>query len=126
VGRLADGWLPSFVTPSEVADAKVIVERVAADHDRAIDPEHFGVLIPYAMTDLPETFLAAVAARRPGLADAGELVPLGFDALAAQIRRFVDVGFSKFVVVPTEEPADGAGWTDHLEAVAAALLPLEN
>ncbi len=125
VGRLADGWLPSFVTPTEAADGKIVVESVAAEHGRTIDPEHFGVLVPYAMTTLPEAFLAAVAARRPGLADASELVPLGWDALAAHLRRFVDVGFSKFVVVPTEEPADADGWTAHLEQAAAALLPLE-
>lgn len=125
VGRLADGWLPSFVTPSQAAEGKVVVERTAAEHGRAIDPEHFGVLIPYAMTALPEAFVAAVAARRPDVAGPGELVPLGWDALAAHVRRFVDAGFSKFVIVPTEEPAGGEAWTAHLEQAAEVLLPLE-
>ncbi|MFM7870852.1 MAG: LLM class flavin-dependent oxidoreductase, partial [Actinomycetota bacterium] len=48
VGRLADGWLPSFVTPDDVARGRTVIESVAAEHDREIDPEHFGALIPYA------------------------------------------------------------------------------
>ena len=47
VGRLGDGWLPSFATVDEVRDGITVVQQVAAEHDRAIDPEHFGVLIPY-------------------------------------------------------------------------------
>ena len=125
VGRLADGWLPSFVTPADAAAGKATVEAVAAEHGRAIDPEHYGVLIPYVMTALPEQLIAALAACRSGLADPAELVPLGWTALAAQIARFVDVGFSKFVVVPTEEPAAAPGWHGHLAEAADALLPLE-
>jgi hypothetical protein len=34
----------------------------------------------------------------------------------------VDVGFSKFVVVPVGDPPD---WTAELEALAAAVLPLQ-
>jgi probable F420-dependent oxidoreductase len=125
VGRLADGWLPSFVTPADVERARVTVDAVAAEHDRMIDPEHYGVLVPYAMTELPTAFIAAVAQRRPDLTDPAAIVPLGWEALAAQLRRFVDVGFSKFVVVPLEEPPTADAWTAHLEAAAAHLLPLQ-
>src|SRR5262245_24094800 len=45
VGRLGDGWLPSFVTPAEAAAGRVIVEQAATEHERVIDPEHFGVLV---------------------------------------------------------------------------------
>jgi hypothetical protein len=83
------------------------------------------VLVPYAMTELPTAFIAAVAQRRPDLADPAAIVPLGWEALAAQIRRFVDVGFSKFVVVPLEEPPSAGEWTAHLEEAAEHLLPLQ-
>ena len=53
VGRLSDGWLPSFCTPEQVADGRVIVEEAAADAGRAIDPEHFGALVAYARTAIP-------------------------------------------------------------------------
>src|SRR5262249_9606295 len=48
-GRLADGWLPSFVRPADAETGRAVIDKVAAEHDRAIDPEHFGALIPYAL-----------------------------------------------------------------------------
>ena len=57
VGRLADGWLPSFVTPDDVARGREVIEQVAAEHGRQIDPEHFGALIPYATGPVPDTML---------------------------------------------------------------------
>jgi hypothetical protein len=41
VGRLADGWLPSFVTPDDAAQGWQTVTRIAEEHNREIDPEHF-------------------------------------------------------------------------------------
>ena len=38
------------------------------------------------------------------------------------LERFIDVGFSKFVLVPLVEPM---AWDDELEAVAAEVLPLQ-
>lgn len=125
VGRVADGWLPSFVTPPRAAEDRRVVEAAAAEHGRTIDPEHFGVLIPYAMRELPHAMIAALANRRRDPGDAADIVPVGLDALAEQISRFVEVGFSKFVVVPFEEPDGSAAWAAHLEEAAARLLPLE-
>ena len=38
VGRLADGWLPSFVTPEEVSESRLVVEQAASEAGRTIDP----------------------------------------------------------------------------------------
>lgn len=121
VGRLGDGWLPSFVTPAEAVAGRATIEQVAADHERAIPDDHWGVLIPYSLEPPPTEALARLARRRPD-ADLTEIVPVGWDALAGFVKRFVDVGFTKFVVAPFAEPAD---WTDHLTAAAESLLPLE-
>lgn len=123
VGRLADGWLPSFVTPRDVAAARPIVERVAREHDRAVPDDHFGALIPYSHQPLPDALRAGLAARRPDLDDIGVLVPQGWDQLLALIDRFVDVGTTKFVVLPISEPADADAWVSELEAASAVLLP---
>ena len=64
VGRMADGWLPSFVTPADAASGRVLIEQVAAEHDRAIEDDHYGVLIPYAMGPVPDAF-ASCPARPP-------------------------------------------------------------
>jgi probable F420-dependent oxidoreductase len=122
VGRLGDGWLPSFVTPDDAAAGRATIEQVAAEHGRAIDPEHFGVLVPYATGAVPEAMAAALARRRPGV-DLADIVPVGLDGLAALIERFVAAGTSKFVALPLTEPE--ATLTDHLEALAAAVLPLQ-
>ncbi len=102
-----------------------MIEQVAADHDRAIEEDHYGVLIPYTLDAVPDILVAQLARRRPDLDDPASLVPVGWDALIGTIKRFVDVGTTKFVVLPVSEPPDGASWDDHLADAAAALLPLE-
>jgi len=121
IGRLADGWLPSYCTPEDVRAARPQVEEAADRAGRAIDPEHFGALIPYAHGELPETVVRLLATRRPG-ADPTAVVPVGLPRLRSHLEALIDAGASKFVLVPTSEPER---WTDELEAVAAAVLPLQ-
>ncbi|MFM7126079.1 MAG: TIGR03854 family LLM class F420-dependent oxidoreductase [Actinomycetota bacterium] len=125
VGRLADGWLPSFVTPDDVAQGRTVIESVAAEHDREIDPEHFGALIPYAFGPLPDAVIAGYKARRPDVEDPTQLVPQGWSALQDHIGRFIEVGFSKFVVLPIIEPGSAGAWEDHLTEAAGHLLQLQ-
>ncbi len=125
VGRLADGWLPSFITPDDAAAGRAVIEQVAGEHEREIEDEHFGALVPYTLDGVPETTLAALAARRPDLEDPRVLIPSGWDALVRTIERFVAAGTSKFVVVPVVEPLDAAAWEDHLAQAAEVLLPLQ-
>ena len=126
VGRLADGWLPSFVTPDDAAAGWKTVTEVAADNNREIDPEHFGVLIPYTLGDPPPQVLAGLKARRPDLDDVSVIVPTGWRALADTIEQFIAVGASKFVVIPLIEPGSVNEWKNHLADAATHLMPLEN
>jgi probable F420-dependent oxidoreductase len=125
VGRLADGWLPSFVTPADAAAGRAVIESVAAEHDREIEDDHYGVLIPYTLGNVPEQLIAQLARRRPDL-DPSTVVAVGWDALADQVKRFVDVGTTKFVVVPIVEPDGTEAWAAHLDEAADALLPLQS
>src|SRR5437868_4556099 len=52
VGRLADGWLPSFTTPVDAARGREVVMSAAADAEREIDPEHWGALVAYSHGEL--------------------------------------------------------------------------
>ena len=124
VGRLADGWLPSFVTPDDAAEGRRVIERVCDEHDRSIDDDHYGVLIPYSLGEPPDELLARLARRRPDV-DPTVLVPQGWDALTDLIDRFVAVGTSKFVVLPVREPTSVAEWSAHLADVADVVLPLQ-
>lgn len=125
VGRLADGWLPSFVTPADVAAGRTVIESITAEHEREIEDDHYGVLIPYAFSPIPERLQRVLAKRRPDLDDPSELVPTSWDELTALVQRFVDVGTSKFVVLPIVEPGGVDGWVEHLTEAAAVLRPLE-
>jgi probable F420-dependent oxidoreductase len=121
VGRLGDGWLPSFCTPADVDAGRPIVEKAAAEAGRQMDPEHWGALIIYGRTDIPDRLVQIIGARRPDT-EPSELVPVGGPAIAQAITRFVDVGFSKFVLIPAQPVTS---WDAELEQLAADVLPLQ-
>jgi probable F420-dependent oxidoreductase len=125
VGRLADGWLPSFVTPADAERGRATIEATCAEHDRSIDDDHYGVLIPYTDGPLPDRLRELLARRRPDVDDPAEIVPTGWDELTRLIERFVDVGTTKFVVLPVREPTAADDWIVHLDEAAAVLRPLE-
>lgn len=122
VGRLGDGWLPSFTTPADAAAGRVMVEEAAETAGRTMDPEHWGPLIVYSRGQLDERLGALAELRRPGR-DPRELFPQGLDELCDRIEEFVEVGFSKFVLICGSRPED---LTRELEELAAAVLPLQD
>ena len=125
VGRLGDGWLPSFCTADDIAAAIPVINQTAAEHDREVDPEHFGALIAYAEGDVPDLVGQLIAKRRPDLDDPSEIIPTSIPAVRATIEKMVAAGASKFVLLPLSEPS-ADGWTAELERIAAELKPLEN
>ena len=104
VGRIADGWLPSFVTPADAAAGRAVIEQVAAEHEREIEDDHYGVLIPYTMDEPSPTSCSPSCPAAPRPRDPPTLVPVGWDAVIDTVKRFVDVGTTKFVVLPIVEP----------------------
>jgi probable F420-dependent oxidoreductase len=122
VGRLADGWLPSFVLPADAARGREVIEQTLAQHGRAIDDDHYGALIAYANGAVPHAVLAGLAKRRPDLGDPAALVPAGVDALMRRIDEFVAIGTTKFVILPLVEPDGPDAWVAHLESMAPVVL----
>jgi probable F420-dependent oxidoreductase len=118
-GRLSDGWLPSLCTPEEAAAGRAVIDEAAARAGRSISPEHFGMSIGYASRPIDPATARTMAARRPRSV---ELTPVGLPAVRALIQRFVDVGFSKFVLRPIAPPAS---WRAELEALAGAVGDLQ-
>jgi probable F420-dependent oxidoreductase len=118
-GRLSDGWLPSLCTPEEAAAGRVAIDEAAARAGRSISGEHFGVSIGYAVKPIDADTARVMVARRPR---ALELTPVGLPALRERIERFIDVGFSKFVVRPISVPGS---WRAELEGLAAAVGDLQ-
>ena len=118
VGRLGDGWLPSFTTPAQAAEGRAVIEAAAAQAGRVIDPGHWGALVPYGRDDLPPVVLETLARRLPHV-DPAQVVPVGLPAVRERIDAFAEVGFSKFVLVPLVEPES---WDDEVGDLAAAVL----
>lgn len=99
IGRLADGWLGSFLTPEEARRGRVAV----------------------AENGLPDEVLVAIRKRRPDV-DPTELVADGWPQLHRMIDGYLAAGLTKFVIRPT-----GSGSTDEfIDRFAAELLPREN
>jgi probable F420-dependent oxidoreductase len=121
VGRLGDGWLPGFISPTDAAAGRAAVERAAAEAGRAIDPGHWGALVVYARDGLPDVVAERLRQRLPGV-DPQEVIPVGLPAVRERVERFCEVGFSKFVLVPAFEPPS---WDDEAGTVAAEVLPLQ-
>jgi alkanesulfonate monooxygenase SsuD/methylene tetrahydromethanopterin reductase-like flavin-dependent oxidoreductase (luciferase family) len=123
-GRIGDGWIPALCTPQEAADGKKVIDEVAAEHGRAISPEHFGVSIAYAPpgTDFGAERISALAKRARGR-PLDQIIPAGLDGLRAMIESFLEVGFSKFIVRPLTPPNQ---WRAELEGLAAAVGDLQS
>jgi probable F420-dependent oxidoreductase len=119
-GRLADGWLPSLCTPAEARSGRRLIEEAATEAGRSIDPEHFGVSIGYLRGEDPPSL--GRLARRRSEAEMAELVPRDLEALRVLMERYLEVGFSKFVVRPLVPPAS---WRAELEELAETVLVLQ-
>ena len=116
------GSRPSARRPTPQT-GKAVIDKVAAEHGRAISPEHFGVSLAYA----PEgADLAALAssplARRARGRPLEQIVPVGLGGLRDMVERFLEVGFSKFIVRPMAPPQQ---WRSELERLAGAVGGLQ-
>ena len=120
-GRLADGWLGSAMSDQEALIARQRIEEAATEAGRTIDPEHFGLSIPYAAQEPDRRTLELLRGRRPD-ADLAGLLPVGPAQLQRLLAGHVDAGLSKFVVRPVDVDGDRHR---ALSELADLLLPLQ-
>jgi probable F420-dependent oxidoreductase len=122
VGRLADGWLGSLLTPAEAAGAVAVINEAAADAGREVEADHFGLSLPVALDGIPESLRASIGRRRPHT-DPQLLVAAGWDGARRMIEQYVEAGLSKFVVRPATRPEPFGSFT---EGFVRELMPLQN
>jgi probable F420-dependent oxidoreductase len=107
IGMLGDGWLGSFLTPSEARAGRQQIEWAAAHAGRYIEPDHYGISLAVADGELPAELATAVRRRRPDL-DPGELIAAGWDQLHRQLDAYLEAGLTKFVIRPAgRAPLEG-------------------
>jgi probable F420-dependent oxidoreductase len=121
VGRLADGWLGSLMTPNEAGASVRVIQEAAAEARREVEPDHFGLSLPVALDGIPAPLLASIGRRRPD-ADPAVLVARGWDGARQMIEQYVEVGLSKFVV----RPAGPGPFGPFLDGFVRELMPLQN
>jgi len=121
VGRLADGWLGSFLTPDEAAGAVATINAAADEAGRAVDADHFGVSLGVAFGGVPDALAARVRRRRPQI-DPSDLIPQEWAGARARISAFIDAGLSKFVIRPATPPESLERF---IEEFARELMPLQ-
>jgi probable F420-dependent oxidoreductase len=122
VGRLADGWLGSLLTPAEAGEAVDVINEAAAYAGRAVDDDHFGLSLPVALDGVPESLRASIGRRRP-YTDPELLVAAGWDGARRMIEQYVEAGLSKFVVRPAAGPEPFGLFVD---GFVRELMPLQN
>jgi probable F420-dependent oxidoreductase len=125
IGRLADGWLGSLLTPQEAGAAVAVIQDAAAQARREVERDHFGLSLPVALNGIPPALLASIARRRPD-ADPATLVAVGWDGARRMIGQYVEAGLSKFVVRPAL-PISGPGpFGSFFDGFVRELMPLQN
>jgi probable F420-dependent oxidoreductase len=119
-GRLANGWIGSFLAPQEFAAVTDIIRNAAAEAGRTIDEDHYGTTL-FACPREPELpdNARALLSRRPELA-AEDHIAFGPDALRRLLERFIDQGASKFVVVPIARDVP-----NYIRRLREAITPVE-
>ena len=134
VGRLADGWLGSLLTPEEAGAAVAVILQAAAEARREVDRDHFGLSLPVTLAgdapgtehDIPPALAASIRRRRPD-ADPATLVAVGWDGARRMIGEYVEAGLSKFVVRPVALSSSGPGsFGSFIDGFVRELMPLQN
>jgi probable F420-dependent oxidoreductase len=124
VGRFGDGWLASFLTPGEFAEGADAIRAAAANAGRAIDEDHYGMIISTCIAGSVEQARAQLGPLTRVRSDASldDVSLLGTpDDCVKQMRRFLDAGCSKFVLRPAGPPDT---LLDQLEIIAREIAPV--
>ena len=103
-GRLGDGWLPTQVTPEDVAASIPQIQQHAAEVGREVPGDHFGLQINCYVVERGsapiEKIRPYLMLRRQDVSpEALHLIGTP-DQVAARLREFIDAGATKFVFGP--------------------------
>ena len=122
VGRLADGWLGSFLSPEEAGRAVTTINAAAEEAGREVEADHFGTSMAVAFGEIPDAQLAAIRRRRPD-ADPATFAASGWAGARERIEAYTEGGLTKFVVRPTGSEAPPL--EEFLDGFRTELMPLQ-
>jgi probable F420-dependent oxidoreductase len=103
-GYMGDGWLPTQVTPEEVADGIAKINAYAEEAGRSIPDDHFGLQISCYVVEsgaVPGYIREKYLLQRRSDVAPEQINLLGTpDQIMAKMREFIDAGATKFVFNP--------------------------
>ena len=125
-GRLGDGWLVSSVSPAEVEAGIKTIHRYAAEANREVPDDHYGVLIPFYFADNAEKACEVGGRSIRPRADlpTGEFTAFGTpDHVRAKVQAYLNAGATKFIM---RACGPFAGWREQVKILAKEVIePLQ-
>lgn len=126
--RLGDGWLGSMVGPSAAGEARRQIEAGLVETGRTIDGDHYGMTLMMRLGSPDDPVVAQAMARMVARMpeetkhSASDMFVTGTPEQAvASLRRYVEAGISKFVLMPMAEGVDEL--VDQTRQLAAEVIP---
>jgi probable F420-dependent oxidoreductase len=102
-GRLADGWLTSHSTPTEVEVGIAAIRNYAAESLRQVPEDHYGVLVPFFFARSVDEALhiAGGSIRARPEVSLTDYSALGTPVeVRRKLREYISAGVTKFVMRP--------------------------
>jgi probable F420-dependent oxidoreductase len=121
IGRFADGWLGSLMTPEQAGHAREAIQAAADAASREIEPDHFGLSLAVATNGVPTALIENARRRRPDT-DPAELFANGWPHARELLARHIEAGLTKFVIRPASPVTSYAAFLDQF---VTELLPLQ-
>ena len=124
--RLGTGWLAGPQSPEQVGPVIAAIRDASAAAGRPIDPDHYGVTIPFRFGTSDEPLVQAIATqlvqRNQGTDPARHVAVGGSTQILDRLDEFRAVGPSKFVLLPIA--AGDADVSDQTERLIGEVLPV--
>jgi len=124
--RLGTGWLAGPQSPEQVGPVIAAIRDASAAAGRPIDPDHYGVTVPFRFGSPDEPLVQAVATqlaqRNQGTDPARHVAVGGAAQILDRLDEFRAGGASKFVLLPIA--ARDAEVVDQTERLIGEVLPV--
>jgi probable F420-dependent oxidoreductase len=125
-GRLGDGWIPSFITPSQLRIGVEKTQGYAREAGREVPIDHFGALFYFGIDPDPGVARAVAAPYIPtGRVDEATLAACTAfgppEIIVAKLEEYIAAGASKFILRPMCPPERVL---EQLAQLAEAVVPV--
>ena len=125
--EVGTGWLGGIVNPAKTAEVISGIKAQVTTAGRSIDDDHYGVTVPFRIGKRSdpqvERLVSRLSKARASDFDAETSIAVGTPTeVVSAMRRYVDVGASKFVALPMVENEEDL--THQTRTLIEEVLPM--